>query len=80
MKKIILFCAVAGLLAACGGNGGDANNPTVSLPPPLNTGGTGDAFIDYVVAVIAVEPDSPPTAIESVAVTAPDVASPYAFM
>lgn len=79
MKKVILLCAVAAVLSACGGGGGGGY---ASIPPAVGLTGSGDAFIDSLLAVVngPTADDTPTISIDSIALTAPEDTEPVVIM
>ncbi len=79
MKKVILFCAVAALLSACGGGGGGTGYTSIVPPGAI---GSGDTFIDSLLAVIngPTADDTPTISIDAIVATAPEDSYPVAVM
>ena len=79
MKKVILFCAVAVLLSACGGGSSGGGYATIAPPGSVSSG---DTFIDSLLVVVngATADDTPTISIDAIVLTSPDDTPPILIM
>jgi hypothetical protein len=80
LKRTVRLAALlgAGLVAGCGGSGGNSGMPVVSATPPAPA--MVDAFYSLVVGQVSTtSEDQEPVAIEALAVTAPEDTEPVAM-